>query len=65
MANPGRGSRRPISTCLPMGMFRWSRSAVSRSTRTRTASVLTVTIYRADRNRFVINDGNVPQSALG
>jgi len=26
---------------------------------------LTVTIYRADRNRFVINDGSVPRSALG
>jgi GntR family transcriptional regulator len=26
---------------------------------------LTITIYRADRNRFVINDGNVPRSALG
>lgn len=26
---------------------------------------LTVTIYRADRNRFVINDGNVPRSAMG
>ena len=26
---------------------------------------LTVTIYRADRNRFVINDGNVPRSAIG
>jgi GntR family transcriptional regulator len=25
---------------------------------------VTVTIYRADRNRFVINDGKVPQSAL-
>jgi GntR family transcriptional regulator len=25
---------------------------------------LTVTIYRADRNRFIINDGNVPQSAV-
>jgi DNA-binding GntR family transcriptional regulator len=23
---------------------------------------LTVTIYRADRNRFVVNDGNVPRS---
>jgi len=26
---------------------------------------VTVTIYRADRNRFVINDGNVPRSAMG
>jgi DNA-binding GntR family transcriptional regulator len=26
---------------------------------------LTVTIYRADMNRFVINDGNVPRSAIG
>lgn len=26
---------------------------------------LTVTTYRADRNRFVVNDGNVPRSALG
>lgn len=26
---------------------------------------LTVTTYRADRNRFVLNDGNVPRSALG
>jgi GntR family transcriptional regulator len=26
---------------------------------------LTVTIYRADRNRFVVNDGNVPRNALG
>jgi GntR family transcriptional regulator len=26
---------------------------------------LTVTIYRADRSRFVINDGNVPRSAMG
>ena len=26
---------------------------------------LTVTTYRADRNRFVINDGNVPRSAIG
>jgi GntR family transcriptional regulator len=26
---------------------------------------LTVTIYRADRNRFVINDGKVPRSAAG
>jgi GntR family transcriptional regulator len=26
---------------------------------------LTVTVYRADRNRFVINDGNVPPSAMG
>ncbi len=26
---------------------------------------LTVTIYRADRNRFVINDGSVPRSAMG
>ena len=26
---------------------------------------LTVTTYRADMNRFVINDGNVPRSAIG
>jgi len=26
---------------------------------------LTVTIYRADRNRFVINVGNVPRSSTG
>jgi GntR family transcriptional regulator len=26
---------------------------------------VTVTIYRADRNRFVINDGDVPRSAMG
>ncbi len=26
---------------------------------------LTVTTYRADVNRFVINDGNVPRSAIG
>ena len=26
---------------------------------------VTVTVYRADRNRFVIYDGNVPRSAMG